>query len=149
MTRTIISHYNIWHDFVVYKPDFFTHKISPCLTGELSLGLGWVGGWVGVRVMGGGGEKWLCYKEVRGTLLWCVKITAYPFDRCLGSTDAETPVKFHSAYDSINTKLGVRNFARSYDNKSYQTWKKTYNHIKLLTDSIEYVNLFCAPFVGI
>ena len=35
-----------------------------------------------------------------------VKITAYHFDRCLGSTDAETPVKFYSAYDSINTNLG-------------------------------------------
>ena len=35
-----------------------------------------------------------------------VKITAYHFDRCLASTDAGTPVKFHSAYDSINTNLG-------------------------------------------
>ena len=35
-----------------------------------------------------------------------VKITAYHFDKCLGSTDAETPVKFHSAYDSMDTNLG-------------------------------------------
>ena len=33
-------------------------------------------------------------------------ITAYHFDMCLASTDTETPVKFHSAYDSIDTNLG-------------------------------------------
>ena len=33
-------------------------------------------------------------------------ITAYNFDMCLVSTDAETPVKFHTECDSIGTNLG-------------------------------------------
>ena len=40
---------------MVYKSDYFTYNISPSLIGELSLRLGWHGGWGGV--MGGGGGE--------------------------------------------------------------------------------------------
>ena len=45
------------------------------------------------------------YKTAYLFTIYSVKITAYHFDRCLSSTDSKMPVKFHSAYDSINTNI--------------------------------------------